>query len=338
MCLIFKQGGKLNKFSYIRTCFLKNTYQKKRQAHKNIEVKETQMKKALIYPGQASQFVGMGKEFYDAFPIAREVFAEIDDALDEKLSKLIFTGPIEDLTLTQNTQPALMAVSIAIQKTIEKESGKSIADLCSYVAGHSLGEYSALCAAGAISISDTAKLLRIRGNAMADAVPAGVGGMAALIGVEFEKAAQIAKFASKHGACQAANDNGGGQVVISGVMAAIDQAISSASEFGIKRAVKLPAEALADTKFNKPAIPLIANVTAEEISDPEEIKLLLVKQVTGMVRWRETIIALKNKNVEKIIEIGAGKVLCGLVKRIEPEISIFSIQTPKDMEEFLVSL
>ncbi len=313
------------------------------------------MKKALVYPGQGSQFVGMGKEIFDSFQVARDIFAEIDDALNEKLSKLIFEGPIEDLTLTQNTQPALMAVSIAIQKVIEKESGKQIADLCSYVAGHSLGEYSALCAAGSISIADTARLLRIRGNAMIQAVPAGQGGMAALLGVDFEKAAEIAKFASSEGACQAANDNGGGQVVISGVMAAIDKAVASASQFGVKRAVKLPVsapfhstlmqpaaiamqEALAEVKVYAPKVPLIANVTAQEVLNPDEIRDLLVKQVTGMVRWRESVTELKNKGVGRIIEIGAGKVLSGLVKRIEAEVETVSIQTPADVESFLNSL
>ncbi len=313
------------------------------------------MKKALVYPGQGSQFVGMGKEIYDAFQVARDVFLEVDDALSEKLSKLIFEGPMEDLTLTQNTQPALMAVSIAIQKVIEKESGKNIKDLCSFVAGHSLGEYSALCAAGSISIADTARLLRIRGNAMLDAVPAGQGGMAALIGVDFAKAQEVAIFASSEGACQAANDNGGGQVVISGVMAAIEKAVAGASALGVKRAVKLPvsapfhsslmepaamkmAEALVAVQVLSPAVPLIANVTAEEVTDPEEIRDLLVKQVTGMVRWRESVIALKNKGVNRIVEIGAGKVLAGLVKRIEPEVEAISIQTPQDVENLLKSI
>lgn len=313
------------------------------------------MKKAFVYPGQGSQFIGMGKEVFDAFPLAREVFAEVDDALNQKLSEMIFAGSIEDLTLTQNTQPALMAVSVAIARVIEKESGKNISALCSYVAGHSLGEYSALCAAGSISLADTARLLRIRGNAMAGAVPPGKGGMAALIGVDFEKAAEVAKFASSEGACQAANDNGGGQVVISGEMAAIDKAVEAASQFGIKRAIKLPVsapfhsslmqpaaekmrEALAGVKVSTPVVPLIANVTADEVTNPDKIRDLLVKQVTGMVRWRESVIALKSKDVSKIVEVGAGKVLAGLVKRIEAEIETASIQTPADIEAFLASI
>lgn len=313
------------------------------------------MKRALVYPGQGSQFIGMGKEVFDAFPVAREVFAEVDDALGQKLSEMIFSGEIADLTLTQNTQPALMAVSIAIHRVIEKESGKNIADLCSFVAGHSLGEYSALCAAGAFSLADTARLLRIRGDAMAKAVPPGKGGMAALIGVDFEKAQEVAKAASDAGSCQAANDNGGGQVVISGEMAAIDKAIEVAGQMGIKRAIKLPVsapfhsvlmqpaadkmrEALADVKVISPKVPLIANVTAEEATDPDEIRELLVKQVTGMVRWRESVTSLKNKGVGKIIEVGAGKVLAGLVKRIEAEVETVSIQTPQDIESFITSL
>jgi [acyl-carrier-protein] S-malonyltransferase len=316
---------------------------------------EYEMKKAFVYPGQGSQFIGMGKEVYDAFPVAREVFSEVDDPLNQKLSELIFSGDIADLTLTQNTQPALMAVSVAIHRVIEKESGKNIAALCDYVAGHSLGEYSALCAAGAFSLADTARLLRIRGDAMAKAVPAGKGGMAALIGVDFEKASEVAQAASGAGSCQAANDNGGGQVVISGEMAAIDKAIEIAGQMGIKRAIKLPVsapfhsilmqpaadkmrDALAEVKVNKPAVPLIANVTASDVTDPSEIRELLVSQVTGMVRWRESVITLKNKGVGKIIEVGAGKVLAGLVKRIEGEIEAVSIQTPQDIEAFITSL
>ncbi|MCE3233711.1 MAG: fabD [Rickettsiaceae bacterium] len=310
------------------------------------------MNRALVFPGQGSQFVGMGKEVYDTFAEARLVFEEVDDALNQNLTKIIFEGPMEDLTQTQNTQPALMAVSVALMRAIEKQSGKKLHELCSYVAGHSLGEYSALCAAGAFSLADTARLLRIRGNAMAEAVPAGKGGMAALIGVEFEAAAKLAESVSDVGQCQAANDNGGGQVVISGEMAAIDKAVAVASEFGIKRAVKLPvsapfhskmmqpaaqimADALAKVEVKKPSVPVIANVTADIVTNPDDIRKLLVEQVTGMVRWRESVINLKNKGVTEIIEVGAGKVLSGLVKRIEKDIETSSIQTPADIEVLL---
>jgi [acyl-carrier-protein] S-malonyltransferase len=313
------------------------------------------MLRALVFPGQGSQFVGMGKEIYDYSDVAKLVFQEVDDALEQNLSKMIFNGPIEDLTLTQNTQPALMAVSIALIRAIEKDSGKRLPVICNFVAGHSLGEYSALCAARAISLADTAKLLRIRGNAMAEAVPPGQGGMAALIGVEFDVAEKLAASVADVGPCQAANDNGGGQVVISGSMAAIDKAVAVAAGFGVKRAVKLsvsapfhsklmqPAakimqDALEAVEVHKPLVPLIANVTAESVNAPEEIRKLLVEQVTGMVRWRESIINLRQKGVEEIVEIGAGKVLAGLVKRIEKDIVTSSIQTPADIEVFLGTL
>lgn len=310
------------------------------------------MTKAFIFPGQGSQFVAMGKEAYDAFPIAREVFEEVNDALGENLSKLIFEGPIENLTLTQNTQPALMATSVALSRILEQESGKKIAELASFIAGHSLGEYSALCAAGAISLADTARLLRIRGNAMNEAVPAGKGGMVALIGVDFEKAQEIAAKVSDVGTCQAANDNGGGQVVISGEMAAIDKIVEIATDLGARKAVKLPVsapfhsslmqpaakimqEALAEVEVKSPTVTLIANVTADEVTDPEQIKKLLVEQLTGMVRWRESIINLSDKGVSEFVEIGAGKVLAGLVKRIDRKKPSASLQTPNDIEEFL---
>jgi [acyl-carrier-protein] S-malonyltransferase len=313
------------------------------------------MTRALVFPGQGSQFVGMGKEIHDSSSVAKLVFEEVDDALGQNLSKMIFEGSMEDLTLTQNTQPALMAVSIALMRAIEKDSGKKLNEICNFVAGHSLGEYSALCAAGAISLADTARLLRIRGNAMADAVPAGKGGMAALIGVEFDVADKLAKSVADVGPCQAANDNGGGQVVISGAMAAIDKAVAVAADFGVKRAVKLavsapfhsammqPAakimhDALAAVEVHKPVVPVIANVTAESVNAPEEIRKLLVEQVTGMVRWRESVINLRQKGVVEIVEIGAGKVLAGLVKRIEKDVVTSSIQTPEDIEAFLKSL
>jgi [acyl-carrier-protein] S-malonyltransferase len=326
----------------LQTCTIKNKTGKK-------------MNRAFVFPGQGSQFVGMGKELAENFASAREVFEEVDEALKEKLSKLIFSGVMEELTLTQNTQPALMAVSIAVIRTIEQQGGNNIEKLCSYVAGHSLGEYSALCAAGAISLSDTARLLRIRGNAMAEAVPQGKGGMAALIGVDFELATKIAEKVSEYGICQVANDNGGGQVVISGEIKAIDKAIEIASELGARKAVKLPVsaafhcslmqpaanimrEALNEVKVSSPLVPLIANVTADVVTNPDEIKDLLVKQVTGMVRWRESIIKLKEKNIGEISELGAGKVLSGLIKRIDGDINTCSIQSIDDIEKFFASV
>jgi [acyl-carrier-protein] S-malonyltransferase len=313
------------------------------------------MDRAFVFPGQGSQFVAMGKEIYENFPAGKQVFQEVDNALNENLTKLIFEGPIEDLTQTRNTQPALMAVSLAIVKAIESETKQPLNKLCKYVAGHSLGEYSALCAANAISISDTAKLLRIRGNAMTEAVPTGKGSMAALIGVEFEQAEQIAKTASPEGNCQAANDNGGGQVVVSGSVEAIDKVIAIAAQFGAKKAVKLPVsapfhskfmepaadimrQALAETLINTPTIAVIANVTADIVTNPDEIRDLLVQQVTGMVRWRESIIRLKQLEVEQIQEIGAGKVLSGLIKRIDKDINSSSIQNPEDISNFLKNL
>lgn len=308
---------------------------------------------AFVFPGQGSQSVGMGKDLAEAFPVAKHVFQEVDDALNQNLSKIIFEGPADSLTLTENTQPALMATSIAVLRILEKEGKFHLKDRCSYVAGHSLGEYSALTAANALTLTDAAKLLRIRGNAMQEAVPAGQGAMAALLGVEFDKANDIAKQASGSGdICQSANDNGGGQVVLSGSTAAIDRAIALAPEFGIKRAIKLPVsapfhctlmepaarameEALANATMKSPDVPLIANVTADEVTEPEEIKKLLVQQVTGTVRWRESVLALKAKGVDNIIEIGAGKVLAGLVKRIDKELVATSIQTPADIDAFL---
>ena len=313
------------------------------------------MKRALVFPGQGSQIVGMGKEVADSFPIAKEVFQEVDDSLGQNLSKIIFEGPMEDLTQTQNTQPALMAVSVAISRVILKESGKSLKDICAYVAGHSLGEYSALCVSGAISLADTARLLKIRGESMAEAVPSGKGGMAALIGVDFEKAQEIADSVKDVGDAQAANDNGGGQVVVSGEMAAIDKIVEVASSFGVKKAVKLAVSApfhsklmqpaaekmkaaLDDAKVNSPEVPLIANVTAAKVTNGEKIKKLLVQQVTDMVRWRESVIYMKENGVEELIEVGSGKVLAGLAKRIDREIAAKSIQVPADIEGFLAGI
>lgn len=310
---------------------------------------------ACIFPGQGSQVVGMGKDLADNFSDARRVFEEVDDALHQNLSTLIFEGPEETLTMTANTQPALMAVSLAVVKVIEAESGRALSDLCSLVAGHSLGEYSALAAAGALTITDTAKLLRIRGEAMQEAVPAGQGGMAALIGADFETAKTIAAAVTNGGTCQAANDNGGGQVVLSGSMAAIDQAIKVAADHGVRKAVKLPVsapfhsslmepaarrmeEALAGASIQAPSVPIIANVTAQETVDPNEIRKLLVQQVTGTVRWRETVLAFHEKSIEHVSELGSGKVLAGLVKRIDKAFETRSVQHSDDIKDFLALL
>ncbi len=310
---------------------------------------------AFLFPGQGSQSVGMGKALAESFEEARDVFSEVDDTLDQHLSKLMFEGDQDQLTDTRNAQPALMAVSVAVTRVLEKQSGKSIQELCQFVAGHSLGEYSALCAAGAISLSDTARLLRTRGTAMQEAVPPGQGGMVALVGTDFETAQDIANQASSKGPCQAANDNGGGQVVVSGAMAAVDQVITIAQEKGIKRAVKLPVsapfhstmmepaaivmkDALAGTNVISPSVPLIANVTASEVTDPQTIKDLLVDQVTGMVRWRESMLHLAEKNVNHVVECGAGKVLAGLMRRIDKEIATTCIGTPEDIESYIETL
>lgn len=310
------------------------------------------MKKALLFPGQGSQYVGMGKILAEYSANARLVFEEVDDALGQKLSKIIFQGPNDDLLLTENTQPALMAVSAAVLAVLEKDAKINLAEKFNFLAGHSLGEYSALFAGKAMSLADTAKLLRIRGSAMQNAVPKGQGAMAALIGVDFAMATKIAKEASTEGVCQAANDNGGGQVVISGAIEAIDKAISIAASFGVKRAIKLPVsapfhcdlmkpaaeimrKALNEVRLFAPNIPLIANVLAKESFDSDEIKANLVAQVTGTVRWRESLEYLVKKEVEQVVEIGAGKVLSGLCKRINADIKTISVENPEEIEQLL---
>lgn len=310
------------------------------------------MKKACIFPGQGSQSVGMGKALHDAFTEAREVFQEVDDALGQKLSALMFEGSTDDLKLTENTQPALMAVSMAVVRVLQKQSGKTLSEIASYVAGHSLGEYSALCAAGSISLSDTARLLRKRGQAMQQAVPVGIGAMAALIGLDLPVAQEIATAASQGEVCAAANDNAPGQVVVSGHAAAVDRAMAIAAERGFKRSVKLPVSApfhcslmqpaadvmkraLSEVVIRAPQVPLIANVTASAVTEPEAIRSLLVQQVTGAVRWRESVLAMKNLGVEQLVECGAGAVLAGLTRRIDKEIAAVSLQTPEDIENFL---
>ena len=292
---------------------------------------------AFLFPGQGAQAIGMGKDLAENFLVSKNVFEEVNDALGQDLSGLIWDGNIETLTLTENAQPALMATSIAAIKALEAEGIKF--DQASYIAGHSLGEYSALCAAGSLSLTDTAKLLRIRGKAMQDAVPFGLGAMAAILGLDFETVSQITNLSSDDQICQAANDNDPGQVVISGHKNAVDQTIELAKDAGAKRAVLLPvsapfhcslmqpaadimAKALNDIKLEDPIVPLVANVRANEQNNGDMIKDLLIEQVTGSVRWRESIEFMSSKGVSEVFEIGAGKALSGMVRRINREISV----------------
>lgn len=306
---------------------------------------------AFTFPGQGSQTVAMGKGLADAFPAARRVFEEVDAALGEKLSSLVWEGPIETLTLTENAQPALMAVSLATIRALEAEAGLNVARDVAFVAGHSLGEYSALAAASAFSLADAARLLRLRGKAMQAATPVGVGAMAAILGLDFDVVVAVAAEAGLGEICQAANDNGGGQVVISGHKAAVDRACEIAKAKGAKRAILLPvsapfhcalmspaadamAEALASVQINTPACPLVANVLAAPISDPAEIKQRLVEQVTGTVRWRECVATMAGRGVTTFYEIGAGKVLTGLVKRIADGAVGLAVGAPEDIAAF----
>lgn len=312
------------------------------------------MSVAFTFPGQGSQAVGMGKDLAEAFPEARAVFAEVDDALGQKLSAVMFEGPEETLTLTANAQPALMAVSIAVMRVLEAR-GLTLKDKVSHVAGHSLGEYSALCAAGTFSLADTARLLRIRGNAMQSAVPVGEGAMAAIIGLEQAEVEAICKEASAGGSCQIANDNGGGQLVISGSRPAVEIAARLATDKGAKRALMLavsapfhsalmaPAadamrEALAAVEAKAPVVPLVANVRAAPVSDPQEIVRLLVEQVTGQVRWRETVEWFGANGVTTLYEVGSGKVLTGLARRIDKAVTGIAINTPADIDNALATL
>ena len=313
------------------------------------------MTRAFVFPGQGSQAVGMGRELAEAFPVARQLFQEVDDALSQKLSALMFEGPEADLTLTENAQPALMAMSLAVVRVLESEGNLDLAKSAAFVAGHSLGEYSALAAAGTFTVADTARLLKIRGQAMQKAVPVGVGAMAALLGSELEQAREIAAEAAQGEVCEAANDNGGSQVVLSGHKTAVDRAIKLAAERGIKRAIPLPVSApfhcalmqpaadameaaLAKVDMTHPRLPLVANVTANRVTDPDEIRALLVRQVTGTVRWRESVLYMKAQGVDTLVELGAGKVLGGLAKRIDKELSGSSVGTPADIDAFLKSL
>lgn len=309
---------------------------------------------AFTFPGQGSQAVGMGRELADAFPEARDVFNEVDEALGQKLSRIMWEGPDDELTLTANAQPALMAVSMAVMRVMEK-GGLNLAEKVGYVAGHSLGEYSALCAAGMFTLADTARLLRIRGDAMQAAVPVGEGAMVAIIGLDTSDVEAICASASSVGACQIANDNGGGQLVVSGAKAAVEEAARLATEKGAKRALMLPVsapfhsslmapaaermrEALASVAKSAPVIPVIANVTVSPLSDPNEIADKLVEQVTGRVRWRETIEWFGQNEVGTLYEIGSGKVLSGLARRINRELTPVSVNTPTDIESAMKAL
>lgn len=319
------------------------------------------MATAFVFPGQGSQAVGMGRDLAEAFPAARHVFQEVDDALSRKLSRLMWEGPQEELTLTANAQPALMAHSLAVVRALEAEGGFVLAERVALVAGHSLGEYSALTAAGAFDVATAARLLRLRGDAMQAATPPGTGAMAALLGAEIDQARAICGRAAadpetgRAEVVEAANDNGGGQVVISGAKAAVERAIEIAKADGVKRAMLLPvsapfhcalmapaadamAEALATAPMRAPLVPVVANVTAAKASDPTEVRDLLVKQVTGTVRWRECVAAMAAMGCDRFVEVGAGKVLTGLMKRNAPEAAALAIGTPADVEAFLKSV
>lgn len=307
----------------------------------------------LVFPGQGAQFVGMGKDLADAFTVAREVFLEVDDALEENLSKMMFSGEQDDLRLTKNAQPALMAVGMAVVRVLQQEGKISLADTFKFAAGHSLGEYSALCAAGAFDITTAARLLRRRGLAMQEAVPVGKGGMAALIGADVETAKAIAAEAAKDGEiCVAANDNAPGQVVISGAMPTIDRAVDIAAKKGLKRVVKLPVsapfhspmmapaadamrDALAQADVRDLRFPVIANVTARPVEKADDIRRCLVEQVTGSVRWRESVLYATENGIDTQVEAGAGKVLSGLARRISPDLKAVTLNTPQDIEQFL---
>lgn len=314
------------------------------------------MTRAFIFPGQGSQYIGMGKTLAENFAEAREVFETVNESLKQDLTKIMFEGPEGDLNLTENTQPALMAVSLAVMEVLRKQGKLDLEKSCQFVAGHSLGEYSALTAARSFNLSDTARLLKLRGQSMQKAVPVGIGAMAAILGMDFEPVQAVAKEASKPGSlCQAANDNSVGQVVISGHKDAVERAIALATERGAKKAVLLPVsapfhcdlmapaaevmnEALAAALIHEPVVPVVANVTAQAVSDPTQIRTLLVDQITGTVRWRESVLWMKAQGVTEMVEIGSGKVLAGLVKRIDKDILCESVGEPAQIEEFLKKL
>jgi [acyl-carrier-protein] S-malonyltransferase len=313
------------------------------------------MSAAYVFPGQGSQAVGMGKALAETFPVARRVFDEVDEALADKLSTVMWEGPAEAITLTENAQPALVAVSLAAMRVLETEAGVDLARDAKFVAGHSVGEYAALAAAGSLSIGDAVRLVRIRGRAMQRAVPVGMGAMAALLGVDFAQAAAIAAEAAQGELVQAANDNGGGQVVVSGHKTAVERAVEIAKAKGVRRAMLLPvsapfhsalmqpaaevmADALAKVTIKPPVVPLVANVTAEPVTDPAQIMRGLVEQVTGTVRWRESVAFMASAGVNAFYEVGSGKVLSGLVKRIAEGANGVSIGTPDDVAAYKAAL
>jgi len=310
------------------------------------------MSRAFVFPGQASQAVGMGADLAAAFPTAREVFQEVDDALSQRLSRLMFEGPGEELTLTENAQPAIVAVSLAVVRVLERDGGFRLAEKAHFVAGHSMGEYSALGATGALSVADAVRLVKRRGRAMQEAVPVGEGAMAALIGLDLEAARQVAEAAAQGEVCVPANDNAPGQVVVSGHRSAVERAVEIAPDKGARRAVMLPvsapfhcplmapaadvmAEALAEVTMLPPSLALVANVTAAPVVEPETIRGLLVQQVTAMVRWRESVLRMKEEGVETLVELGAGKVLSGLIRRIDRELKAVTAGTPDEIEELV---
>jgi len=307
------------------------------------------MNRAFVFPGQASQAVGMGAELAGAFTAARELFEEVDDALGQRLSKLMFEGPGEDLTLTENAQPAIVAVSLAVVRLLEREGGIRLPEKGGFVAGHSMGEYSALGATGAFSVADAVRLVKRRGQAMQLAVPVGEGAMAALIGLDLDAAREVAEAAAEDEVCAPANDNAPGQVVLSGHRGAVERAVEIAAERGARRAIMLPvsapfhcslmapaaevmAEALAEVEMQPPSLTLIANVTAGPVVDPDSIRGFLVEQVTAMVRWRESVLRMKEEGVETLIELGTGKILSGLIRRIDRDLRVANAGTPEEIE------
>ena len=307
------------------------------------------MNRAFVFPGQASQAVGMGAELAAAFPAARELFEEVDDALAQRLSKLMFEGPEDELMLTENAQPAIVAVSLAVVRVLEREGGIRLPEKGRFVAGHSMGEYSALGATGAFSVADAVRLVKRRGQAMQQAVPVGEGAMAALIGLDLDSAREVAETAAEDEVCVPANDNAPGQVVLSGHRAAVERAVEIAAERGARRAIMLPvsapfhcslmapaaevmAEALAEVAMPPPSLALVANVTAAPVEDPESIRGFLVQQVTAMVRWRESVLCMRQEGVETLVELGAGKILSGLIRRIDRDLQVANAGTPEEIE------